>query len=322
MDRTALNGIIHLIKIETLQNNIDNLSRTDAYKRYFLRNSEISWAYLASMVSRNAGWNMSDLWSKPFTALLNPEKRRHLFITYERANWLIFSDAYPQLLVYEWSKKYGTSFFHLLPLFGVSEWMRQQWEQFWIKKDKTLLLQALIINEQHLIQEPVIESPFFQHNVFNDLDYLLQERLHFSVVVLPTFDGDIFGRSVKNFLKVERRVKLGKELAWILFHSKERKRIFHYFCLGEFTGSRNDYRKWQTVHLPQTPMLKYIYPYVYHEDNRRADWSRKKRFSPDRLLREPWKPPRKYELTGWYERKQQQLMLAAALFRIVGKKNG
>ncbi|GAA3327359.1 hypothetical protein GCM10020331_066980 [Ectobacillus funiculus] len=44
--------------------NRDNISRTHAYKEYYLRNCEIRWSFLASMVSRNAGWNMTDLEGK------------------------------------------------------------------------------------------------------------------------------------------------------------------------------------------------------------------------------------------------------------------
>ncbi|UTW69707.1 DUF2515 family protein [Anaerobacillus sp. HL2] len=40
-----------------------------------------------------------------------------LFLTYERANWLIFSDAYPQLLLYEKSKQLQKPCFHLLKFF-------------------------------------------------------------------------------------------------------------------------------------------------------------------------------------------------------------
>lgn len=124
------------IRRETDNYNKHNPSRTLAYQRYYTRNCEITWAYLASMVSRNAGWNMSDLWSIPYSTLLTKEMSNHIFTLYERANWMIFSDAYPQLLLYEWSKKLNRPFFHLLEYFRVSQWMIKEWQYFWHNKDK------------------------------------------------------------------------------------------------------------------------------------------------------------------------------------------
>lgn len=39
----------------------DNISRTVFYDQFYLKHKEIVWGYLASFVSRNAGWNMTDL---------------------------------------------------------------------------------------------------------------------------------------------------------------------------------------------------------------------------------------------------------------------
>ncbi|UOK59911.1 DUF2515 domain-containing protein [Bacillus sp. OVS6] len=61
-----------------------------------------------------------------------------LFLTYEDANWLIFSDAYPQLMLYEISKQKGHPLFHLLDEFHVSPFMKREWQIFWRKKHRTL----------------------------------------------------------------------------------------------------------------------------------------------------------------------------------------
>nr|WP_244927368.1 DUF2515 family protein [Priestia filamentosa] len=104
--------IVDYIIKETEKANVDNISRTEAYYAYFKRHKEIEWAFLASMVSRNAGWNMCDLEGAYFSFALKKNLRKRLFLTYERANWLIFKDAYPQLLLYELSKKRKRRFFH------------------------------------------------------------------------------------------------------------------------------------------------------------------------------------------------------------------
>ena len=75
-------AIIHNIKKKTEIANVDNISRTQSYQEYYLRNSEIRWAFLASMVSRNAGWNMTDLEGRYYaTVLPRTVKNIYLFCT-------------------------------------------------------------------------------------------------------------------------------------------------------------------------------------------------------------------------------------------------
>lgn len=71
--------LIKLITIETSKNNVDNISRTNAYFEFFLNYPEIKWAFLASMVSRNAGWNMCDLEGKWLSSILSKQARKELF---------------------------------------------------------------------------------------------------------------------------------------------------------------------------------------------------------------------------------------------------
>src|SRR5437763_11140503 len=106
--------VISQIQIETNRNNIDNISRTAAYFTYFKQHPDIIWSFLASMVSRNGGWNMCDLEGDIFPEMLEPKMRKQLFLTYERANWLIFHDVFPQLLLYQYSTKVNQPMFHLL----------------------------------------------------------------------------------------------------------------------------------------------------------------------------------------------------------------
>ncbi|MDG5787550.1 DUF2515 family protein [Evansella sp. AB-P1] len=310
--------ILLQIKNETERLNRDNILRTKAYQEYYKRNPEITWSYLASMVSRNAGWSMADLWSKPYRQLLSDQNRKHLFITYERANWMIFSDAYPQLLLYEWSKKWKEPLFSLMSFYNVSSWMIEQWEKFWSKGNCTELLHSLIVNEQHLIQTPVIESPFFKKKVFHRFNYVLQERLHFSVVLFPTMSGELYGRSIKHFSKVSHRIDLGKKLAWILLESPVKNKIKEFYSKEEYTGSRRDYQKWQIGSFTKTPKLLPIYPFVMHED-KRTDWSKNPSFFPSKLLKKKTIPPKRYTLTSWYRMKQKQIKIAATIKSVIGK---
>lgn len=107
----AIEEIVHNILSETNSQNRDNISRTVSYASFYKRNPEIRWAMLASLVSRNAGYSMCDLKGDWLPRMLSADTRKHLFLTYERANWLIFQDAFPQLLLYEYSKQQRIPFF-------------------------------------------------------------------------------------------------------------------------------------------------------------------------------------------------------------------
>ena len=122
--------IIKLIQKQTVLRNLDNISRTIAYETFYFQYKEIKWALLAAFVSRNAGWNMCDLEGEWFRSLLSDEYRASLFLTYERANWYIFQDAYPQLLLYHYSTILKRPLFHLLSYFFVSDFMIREWNGF------------------------------------------------------------------------------------------------------------------------------------------------------------------------------------------------
>ncbi|MFD6443013.1 DUF2515 family protein, partial [Peribacillus sp. NPDC060186] len=57
------------------------------------------------MVSRNGGYHMTDLKSSSMTHLFNKENRQNFFFFLERANSAIIADSFPQLLLYEHSKR-------------------------------------------------------------------------------------------------------------------------------------------------------------------------------------------------------------------------
>ncbi|MDP4154108.1 MAG: DUF2515 family protein, partial [Bacillota bacterium] len=73
-------NLINRILFETNKNNTDNILRTSAYFTFYKKNPDISWAFLASMVSRNGGWNMCDLEGSIFPYLLETKTRKQLFL--------------------------------------------------------------------------------------------------------------------------------------------------------------------------------------------------------------------------------------------------
>lgn len=301
--------LIHHIKSETKAKNVDNISRTKSYMNFYNRNPEIRWAFLASMVSRNAGWNMTDLQGIWLPKILSEKKRIQLFETYERANWLIFADVYPQLLLYEMSKFFNTSFVHMLKAFYVSVYMEIEWQKFLKQKDEQRLMYSLIINEQNVIQKPVIEHPYFNKNVFHSFAFQIQDWFHFSQVLFPTLEGRLFGFSVYDFRNVKARIKLGKRLAWLLFHHKYYQDFYMFSEKNVHTGSRYDYEQYfPCKNLRETPFLRMVYPKIKHERHEQKDWFHGQP-SIEKLQKKP-KIPADFELGDWYLKKQAQLRKA------------
>ncbi|MGR5964286.1 DUF2515 family protein [Bacillus cereus] len=73
--------IINKIKIQTEQLNKNNVTRTRAYYQFYIQYPEIHWALLGHMVSRNGGWNMTDLKGDLYTRILS-EKDQFIFFLF------------------------------------------------------------------------------------------------------------------------------------------------------------------------------------------------------------------------------------------------
>ncbi|PAV29464.1 hypothetical protein CIL05_11400 [Virgibacillus profundi] len=278
---------IHYITKATQAHNMDNISRTNAYQKFYLDYPEIKWAFVASLVSRNAGWNMTDLHLAPYKNILGSRERNRLFMTYERANWLIFSDAYPQLLIYKMSSKQSKPLFHLLKFFNVSLFIIREWHYFWKTKNKERLMTALIINEQNIIQNSVIKQSFFEFNVFRKLPYLMQNFINMNAVIIPTRDDRLYGSFVHNFTNVTNRITLGKNIATIIYTPNIYQKTLDFAIKVEHTGSRRDYERFLKGKFPPSPLLRSVYPVIQHQDIVRNDWYRlggiKKKWQQNKL---------------------------------------
>ena len=107
--------LLQSIRLKTKQLNVNNMTRTKAYLDFYTFHPEIHWAFLGHMVSRNGGWNMTDLNGEFLSRLMHEQSKQDFFSFLERGNWLIFQDAYPQFLLYEESKSQSRNLFYLLP---------------------------------------------------------------------------------------------------------------------------------------------------------------------------------------------------------------
>lgn len=247
-------ALIEHIQGETARSNRNNVTRTEAYRTVYFRTPELHWALLAHLVSRNGGWNMTDLQGEWLPWLLRPEQREAVFQFLEQANGYIFQDAYPQLLLYERSVREGRSLFHLLPAFGVSRFMTPVWKQFWRERDPVPLTIALIVNEQHYIEKRIVQKPYFREKVLHTLFFGLQSLLQLNGVIFPYGNGQekvrgedsgvlrLSGLILERFEHLEERIEFGKRLYAMLFGIP---RVFAgakgFAGAVKHTGSRADY---------------------------------------------------------------------------------
>ncbi|MFD2445567.1 DUF2515 family protein [Bacillus sp. CGMCC 1.16607] len=295
-ERTLLEKINHTTK----EFNTNNVTRTKAYLDFYRLHPEIHWAFLGHMVSRNGGWNMTDLKGDFISRLLERRAKQEFFSFLERGNWLIFQDAFPQFMLYEESLKRNRNLFHLLSYFNVSQFMEGVWNYFWRKGDKYILTMALVINEQSYLEERVMKNVHFKEKVFNTIEFKLQELLSFNHILFP-YDQNgvtkIIGQTLNQFGSLHERILLGKRLYALLFsndsllknaekwaiehpHTSSRKDYWpHLFNdVKEYTPGNLYIRRLKKCQLRKgkarlySPKLEFAWKNVVHEPAEKGDW--------------------------------------------------
>ena len=237
--------LIRKIKARTSLLNKNNITRTKAYLDFYLQHPEIHWAFLGHMVSRNGGWNMTDLKGSFLSRLLSTKESTSFFMFLERGNWLIFQDVYPQFLLYEESKMTGNNLFYLFPHFHVSIFMKVIWDYFLHEKDYKILTHALIINEQSYLESRLLQNPTFKKEVLTTVEFKIQDFLSMNHILFPCVEEGklkLVGETLHHFTSLHERILLGKRLYNILFHHKNRLDMMEKWAKeNPHTGSRKDY---------------------------------------------------------------------------------
>ncbi|UUZ89856.1 DUF2515 domain-containing protein [Paenibacillus sp. P25] len=249
---SAETAMLAAITRERDAHNLNNVSRTAAYLHMYREHPELHWAFLAHMVSRNGGWNMTDLEGEYLPYLLTADDRERVFRFLERANALIFRDSYPQSLLYRASLQAGKPLFHLLPAFGVSRFMRPVWELFWQHRESSFLTVGLIVNEQHFIEQRVVRDPLHRKYVLDRLFFQAQSLLQLNHIVFPYRYGEnvrLAGLVLENFSSLMERIGIGKKLYALLFGIPAILEGAEAFaCDRRHSGSRADY--WPRLFAP------------------------------------------------------------------------
>ena len=235
--------LVREIMEQTQQHNQSNLTRTAAYLACYEAYPELHWALLAHFVSRNGGYNMTDLKSELLHNVLKNQDNKQVYLLLERCNALIFQDAYPQLMLYMKSREKGRSYFHLLSEFHVSAFMSPFWEQFWLERSSEILTVGLIINEQNYIENRVIRNPYYQHHVMATLSFRSHELAGLNHIIIPLgVDQELVGLTITHFNKLHERIEFGKALYALLFgYSQVLERATAFSKEIPHEGSRSEY---------------------------------------------------------------------------------
>jgi hypothetical protein len=240
-----LRECIEAIRRQTVAENRNNITRTNAYIKFFERHPEIHWALLAHCVSRNGGWCMSDTKGEWFSRMASAKQSRAFFSFLERSNWLIFEDAYPQLLLYEESRRRRENLSFVLPLFGVSRFMEVMWDLFWETGNSHLLTRALIINEQNHIESRVVRDSDYEATVESSLQFHIDSLLNLNQVLIPyRMNGKthMAGTTMRHFHAIHDRIETGLRLYRILYqHERIHQAIVEFMVGIPHTASRADY---------------------------------------------------------------------------------
>ncbi|CAM3849724.1 DUF2515 domain-containing protein [Cohnella lubricantis] len=243
--------VVERIRKETERRNRNNVTRTAAYWSVFRSYPELHWALLAHMVSRNGGWSMTDLRGEWLPKLLDARTAAAVFRMLESCNALIFRDAYPQLRLYEETRRTGRNLFPLLPAFGVSAFMAPFWERFRIDGDSAMLTAALIVNEQHVIEWRVVQDPTYRDDAAIAAAMFSQRVLQLNQIVFPLgapSDGGsggiprLAGRILERFDDLAERIAFGKSLYAMLYaYPKVLNGVLAFAEAVPHSGSRADY---------------------------------------------------------------------------------
>lgn len=271
-------GLLERIKSDTRELNLNNVTRTKAYFDFYQKHPNIHWAFLGHMVSRNGGWNMTDLKGDFLTRLLTKKERNAYFTFLERGNWLIFQDAYPQFLLYSESLKRGKPLFYLLSYLDISTFMETIWNYFWKKSDPYILTIALVINEQNYLEKWIIQNPIYQKDVIGTLEFKLQDILSFNHILFPFRKKSLAGQTLHQFQSLHERILLGKRLYAVLFQNKDP--FVKWAKEHPHTGSRKDY--WPHLFNNVNEGIPGI-PYQLRLNACKLRWGARRIYSPDLL---------------------------------------
>ncbi len=239
------------------------------------RGVELPWIFMAHLVSRNAGYLMTDLGA----ALDDPsnvftrESTEELFALLERANFLIFHDAWFHVL------------HHLLGRTGelgdeTPRFIRERWRAYeeaaaaGVSPElERSLVMDLVTNEQNLIEHRVVHHPRFPRA--RAMIAFFEGVGREAPIVLPETDARI---TVGAFARIERRVEAVRRIFdEVLAERATRERLFRWAMEHPHTGSRVVYtsrpRHDQTLRAAwPTARVRELFAFIHEPPEKDPRW--------------------------------------------------
>ncbi len=233
------------------ERNVDNVARTASYLELYAwtrtQGRELPWVFMAHLVSRNAGYLMTDLartMGDPRTAPALLEPMRNLFVLLERANWLIFWDAWHHVL-HHLSGRTAELAGPRAPRFMIDAWHRWEADVATAGGPDAALERRIVVelvhNEQHLIEHRAV------HHADLAAGRRLLEMVEMSGREKPLHFPDV-GRGgwpeirVGGFAQLDRRIATGARIFdEVLVDRGHRDALFAWAQAHPHTGDRAVY---------------------------------------------------------------------------------
>ncbi|WP_437503068.1 DUF2515 family protein [Sorangium sp. So ce1099] len=224
------------------ERNLDNVTRTESYlELYALTRADppdLPWLLMAHLVSRNAGSLMTEIAMilDRGDGAIAPSALRELFLFLERANHLIFFDAWYHVL------------HHLLGRSAelrpgrCSRFVREAWARHEQARRagqphpalERALVRDLVTNEQNLIERRVVHHPRFP--IARALVALAEALGQEAPVVLPCTQVSV---QVGGFAILERRIAAGMSIFDAMADRATRDAMYAWARLHPHDGSQS-----------------------------------------------------------------------------------
>lgn len=221
------------------ERNRDNVSRTASYLELYAYTRanppELPWVLMAHLVSRNAGYLMTDLARRIATDTDRTlaDAMRSLFILLERGNFLIFWDAWHHVCSHILGDELTSP---RTPVFMREAWRRHD-ERDEIDAERVLVLD-LVHNEQNLIERRAVHHPELRPGLL--LLDLIEASGRERPLVFPA--PDVPEIRVGAFAKLDRRIEAGRRIFdEVVADRARRDSMFAWAMAHPHTGSRGIY---------------------------------------------------------------------------------
>lgn len=230
--------------------NLDNVSRTESYLELYEAarawGFELPWTLMAHLVSRNAGMMMTDLAAaiESPRRIFQREALEELFCLLERANFLIFYDAWRHLLEHLARVTASAVTLAREPWFRAPRPVVAAYARYEaagargaIDEDERSLVMDLVQNEQNLIERRVVHAPGARRAraLIAFFEGVGQERpMTFPIDGPPITVGD--------FASLARRIETGERISDAYLREPARREACRQHCAAHpHTGARSDF---------------------------------------------------------------------------------